>query len=104
MGGAVVAVNPADSWFFPDDPRQAVLWDIRVHPAHRETGIAKALLQAAISCAARKGCRRLCIETQDTNVAACRLYASVGASLTKVLPGAYADHAEDAALLWQIEL
>jgi GNAT superfamily N-acetyltransferase len=100
VGGAIIAVNPDDHWFFPDDARLAVLWDIRVAEARRGQGVGRRLLYEAGKCAAEAGCDRLAIETQDVNVAACRLYASAGAVLGEVRRGAYSNHPDEAVVLW----
>jgi GNAT superfamily N-acetyltransferase len=103
-GGAIVALQPDEHWFFPADPDVAVLWDIRVGPPYRGRGAGRRLLQEAMAYAAEVGCRRLAIETQDVNLPACRLYASVGAVLREVRRGAYREFPDQAALLWFIEL
>lgn len=103
-GGAVLAFEPDDHWFFPPEPGLAVLWDIRVAERHRRRGVARRLLEEAAACVAEEGYRHLAIETQDVNVAACRLYASCGAVLTNARPGAYPQHPDETALLWSLAL
>jgi hypothetical protein len=44
------------------------------------------------------------IETQNSNVAACRFYAREGCQLRGIHPGAYADFPDEIQLLWYIEL
>jgi hypothetical protein len=48
--------------------------------------------------------RTLDIETQDTNVPACRLYAASGYALVEVIPRAYGDATNEARLLWSKSL
>jgi GNAT superfamily N-acetyltransferase len=103
-GGAIVALQPDDHWFFPPEPGLAVLWDIRVAQAYRGRGAGRRLLLDAIACATEAGCRRLAIETQDVNLPACRLYASSGAVLGEVQRGAYQEFPDQAALLWYVDL
>lgn len=103
-GGAIVAVEPEDHWFFLPEPGQAVLWDLRVAPAYRAQRVGRRLMREAAAADLEAGCHRLAIETQDVNVAACRLYASAGAVLSEVRSGAYREHPDEAALLWFMDL
>jgi streptothricin acetyltransferase len=59
----------------------AYIDDIAVDPKHRRQGVGRALIQNAIAWAKAKGCPGLMLETQDINVAACRLYESCGFEL-----------------------
>lgn len=102
-GGAIVALWPDDHWFFPPEQGLAVLWDIRVAAPYRRQGVARRLLEEAVAYAVEAGSHRLAIETQDVNVAACRLYASAGAVLTEARPGAYEQHPDEVALLWSLD-
>ena len=47
----------------------AALWDIRVRCEYRRLGVGSRLIDRCAEWARRKGCNRLKIETQDTNVA-----------------------------------
>jgi hypothetical protein len=47
-----------------------------------------------------RGCRRLKVETQNTNVPACRLYASQGCTLGAIHRFAYPELPEEIQLLW----
>ena len=78
----------------------AVLWDIRVAPPFRRTGVGRHLFDAVETWARPQGCRELKIETQDVNVAACRFYAAMGCELRVVRPGAYPEHPEETQMLW----
>ena len=52
-------------------------------------------------------CRQLKIETQNTNVRACRFYAAMGCTLASIDRHAYAAHpaiAQEARMLWRLEL
>ena len=46
------------------------------------------------------GAQALDVETQDTNVPACRLYASCGFTLTDIKPHGYGSLIDEAKLLW----
>lgn len=59
----------------------AYIDDISVEPEYRGEGIGRALMSRAIEWAKAKGFPGLMLETQDNNVAACRLYARCGFEL-----------------------
>lgn len=59
----------------------AYIEDIAVDPEYRGEGIGRALMQRAIEWAKAKGFPGIMLETQDNNVAACRLYARCGFEL-----------------------
>ncbi len=59
----------------------AYIDDISVEPDYRGEGIGRALIEHAIAWAKEKGFPGLMLETQDNNVAACRLYARCGFEL-----------------------
>jgi len=89
------------------DKRFAQLFDIRVHPEMRRQGIGAALLRHAADWARRYGCKHLKIETQNTNVPACRFYAEQGCELGHIERYAYTGHPEiehETRLVWYLEL
>lgn len=55
-----------------------VLYDLFVHPAARQQGVARQLLQAAEARAAADGMARMDLTTAHTNTAAQALYAAMG--------------------------
>jgi ribosomal protein S18 acetylase RimI-like enzyme len=55
--------------------------DIAVEPDHRGRGVGYALIQRAIEWAKLKGLPGIMLETQNNNVAACRLYERCGFEL-----------------------
>jgi GNAT superfamily N-acetyltransferase len=108
LGGAAVAletpVYPLDRFQRED---MAVLWDIRVDPDHRRSGIGTRLLALAASWARDEGYGQLGIETDSSNVAACRFYARQGCELGAIHRFGYSGVpavAEYAMLLWYLEL
>lgn len=85
----------------------AVLWDLRVHPDHRGQALGTQLFQAAVAWAKRKGCRQLKVETQNTNLPACRFYAKQGCYLGAIHRYAYRadpEVAHEVQLCWYLDL
>jgi len=67
----------------------AVVWDIRVHPDHRRQGFGTKLFGKAIEWSKNKGYKQLSVETQNTNVPACRFYIKQGCRLGGINRYAY---------------
>lgn len=85
------------------------LWDFRVAPEHRRSGVGRMLFQHILNWirTEHKDQSQLTIETQNTNVAACRFYASFGAILIDVDRKAYVDVEtvkDEIRLNWTIEI
>jgi ribosomal protein S18 acetylase RimI-like enzyme len=102
--GACAVARGVSSLYFDSRPDEALLWDIRVSPEHRQRGAGRALLEAAASWARADGCTALLIETQDTNVAACRLYVSAGCKIQEVRHGAYKEYPQEVLIVWRLDL
>ena len=108
VGGAAVALN---SPVFPAQEMQradlAVLWDIRVHPEWRGRGIGTALFQHAADWTREQGYGQLGIETDSSNLPACKFYQHLGCELGAILRYGYSGVPEVAAyamLLWYFDL
>jgi GNAT superfamily N-acetyltransferase len=82
----------------------AALWDIRIQPDLRNSGIGSALFRAALKWARDRGCTQIKIETQNINVPACHFYVRMGCTLDCINRFAYADLPEEAQLLWHLDL
>ena len=82
----------------------AVLWDIRISPHARRQGVGSALFESVEAWALRHGCRQLEIETQNTNVPACRFYERQGCHLRAIDRAAYPELPEEIQLLWYKDL
>lgn len=78
----------------------SLLWDLRVAPEWRRHGIARALLAEVDGVARTAGSRGVDVETQDTNVAACRVYAASGFTLRDIDSAAYPDLPGETKLIW----
>jgi ribosomal protein S18 acetylase RimI-like enzyme len=98
VAGAALALDPMEAG---SAAGTGVLWDIRVHPSHRGVGVGRQLLGFVEQRAREAGIVRVDVETQDINVAACRLYAGAGYVLTRVQPGAYAELPDEVRLDWR---
>ena len=106
VGGAAVVVNPTGAFLFERREALAGLWDLRVRPGHRRTGIGTQLLTRAADWARERACTQLRIESQNVNVAACHFYAR-RCTLGGVERYGYAacpDVAHEAMLLWYLDL
>jgi GNAT superfamily N-acetyltransferase len=104
VGGAIVAFDTPGVDLLEGRRDLAVVWDLRVAPAHRGKGVAAALWDAAEAWAAARGCVEMKVETQDVNVPACRFYESRGCTLRSVRRGAYAEWPEEVQLTWGKEI
>jgi GNAT superfamily N-acetyltransferase len=104
VGGAMVAYGDPNVEMLEGRSDLAVLWDIRVVPAIREQGVGSALFQAAEAWVAERQCRELKVETQNTNVAACRFYARHGCVLRVANRGVYPPFPDEVQFLWYKDL
>jgi ribosomal protein S18 acetylase RimI-like enzyme len=108
VGGAAVAL---DGPVFPVRHMQrkdlAVLWDIRIHPDHKGRGIGTALFRHAAAWAREMGYNQLGIETDSSNIPACKFYIKLGCELGGILKYGYSgvsEVAEYAMLLWYLDM
>jgi GNAT superfamily N-acetyltransferase len=104
VGGATVAFDTPALTMLEGRRDLAVLWDIRVSPDARGQGVGSALFERAESWAQSNGCRQLKIETQNTNVPACRFYERHGCQLKVINRTAYPQLPRDIQLLWYKDL
>jgi GNAT superfamily N-acetyltransferase len=100
VGGAVLIAQDAAMEMLRERPGNALLWDLRVEPSARGQGAGTALLREVEKCAVQFGAHALCVETQQINVPACRLYHRQGFQLARATPGAYADLPGEVQLIW----
>ncbi len=102
VGGCIVAWNSANFGMLQGRSDWAVVVDLRVRHKERGTGVGRKLLNAALQWASRKGVSEVHVETQDTNVAACRFYRSMGFSILSVDAFAYGN--DEARVMWTFDL
>ena len=105
VGGAAIAWRtPEVTDLGAGGDETAVLWDLRVHPAHRSRGVGRRLVGEAFAWARARGCSKMEVETQHINVSACRLYERMGFELTGIDKDGYGDGLDEARLIWVKEL
>jgi GNAT superfamily N-acetyltransferase len=100
VGRAAVARDTSTLEMLEGRRDVALLWDIRVVPFARRCGVGSALFDAVVTWARSRDCLQLKVETQNTNVAACRFYAQRGCVLRTVQRGAYPGLPDEVQLLW----
>ena len=104
VGGATVAFDTPGLTMLEGRRDLAVLWDIRVSPEARRQGVGSALFERVAAWAQLHGCRQLKIETQNTNVRACRFYERQGCQLRAIDRGAYPELPDEIQLFWYKDL
>jgi [ribosomal protein S18]-alanine N-acetyltransferase len=84
-------------------PEEIDIHNIAVHNGFRRQGIGRALLQRVIEQARRRDSLRVTLEVRVSNLAAQKLYESVGFVSQGLRKGYYSDDGED-ALIMALEL
>jgi GNAT superfamily N-acetyltransferase len=85
----------------------AWLWNIMLDTDIRGRGIGRALFERAIQWARQKGYRALVLETQTSNVPACKFYAALGCRLDGLRETLYTNRdleRGEVAIFWVYEL
>ncbi len=103
-GGCIVAHDTKGVDMLEGRSDISVLWDIRISPSCRRRGIGSRLFAQAIRWSRSRGCKRMKIETQSNNLAACRFYARNGCDLQSIDRFHYRDHPDETQLVWSIEI
>jgi ribosomal protein S18 acetylase RimI-like enzyme len=104
VGGATVAFDTPELTMLEGRRDLAVLWDIRVSPDARRQGVGSALFERVEALAQLHGCQQLKVETQNTNVRACRFYERQGCQLRAIHRAAYPELPQEIQLLWYKDL
>ena len=81
------------------EPAQVQIQNIAVHPAFRRRGVARYLLVQGLKEALSRGAKQATLEVRPSNLAARRLYASLGFAEKNRLPDYYHAEGEDALQL-----
>lgn len=100
IGGIAIAFDTSDIWLLGGRRDLAAIWDMRVRPDHRGSGVGSALWRAAERWAIERGCTQLMVETQNVNIGACRFYVAQGCTLGSVNRHAYENLPHEVQLLW----
>jgi GNAT superfamily N-acetyltransferase len=104
VGGIIAARDTPDVLMSEGRIDLAILWDLRVAPAHRRQGVAAALVHAASEWARSQDCTEIKVETQNTNPAACKFYMENGFALSEVQDRAYPQLPDEVQLIWRKKL
>lgn len=107
---ALLAVRDAEGWagyllLGEHWNGYACVEDLGVEARHRRRGVAQRLMEAAVTWARQRGLAGLMLETQDTNVPACRFYQHVGFELggiDRLLYSAQDGLQGETALFWYL--
>jgi len=99
-GGAAVAWGTGELVITGIRAESAVLWDLRIDPRFRQRGIGSLVFSCARDWCRQRGARRLEVETQNTNVPACRFYARQGCELVAIDRQAYGPESDEVRLVW----
>lgn len=100
VGGVVGAFGTPKLDMLEGRDDLVVLWDIRVSSKARRLGVGSALFRSIEAWGRAKDCRELKVETQNTNVAACRFYAHHGCRLKRANHNAYPGLPNEVQLIW----
>ncbi len=106
VGGATVAFHTPEVRMLRGREDVSVLWDIRVRPADRRSGVGTAVFVEAAKWSRHRNCKHMKVETQNVNVPACRFYARQGCSLGEIDRFAYSEPhlAHEVMLVWYLDL
>jgi ribosomal protein S18 acetylase RimI-like enzyme len=100
VAGAAIAWNTPGVNMLDGRTDLACLWDIRVEPEYRGTGIGRQLFGRALEWARQRQCRQIKIETQNINVPACRFYVRQGCEIGAINRYAYPEIVSEIQLIW----
>jgi ribosomal protein S18 acetylase RimI-like enzyme len=104
VGGAVAVHNTPELDMLEGRSDLAVLWDIRIAPDARRSGIGSALMHHVEAWARQNLCREMKVETQNINVPACSFYMRHGFALRAANYSAYPQFPDEVQLLWYKDL
>jgi ribosomal protein S18 acetylase RimI-like enzyme len=98
-GGRLVALLEAEIHYWNNT---VWLWNLMIDLAYRRQGLGRRLWRRAVDFAREAEVRAIMLETQNTNVAACRFYARMGCHLVGLNEAYYTNDgtASEVALFW----
>lgn len=99
-GGVALMMGETHIEVLPGSEHAALIWDLRVAPQFRGNGAGSALLSAAENWARSRGATSVDVETQNTNVPACRFYLQHGYRLQSQNTLAYPDLPDEVQLIF----
>lgn len=100
VGGAIVIPRATDG----ERVRAAELWDFRVAPSARGSGIGRTLFEAVTKWCGELDRDSLLIETQHNNVVASRFYRANGCVVQSITRQAYPSIPDEARIIWRRDL
>ncbi|MHA1911587.1 MAG: GNAT family N-acetyltransferase [Candidatus Kariarchaeaceae archaeon] len=100
VGGAIIAWNTSGVNMLENRDDLAVLWDIRIHPDHRNKGVGSKLFNYVIDWSINRNCNELKIETQNNNVGAVNFYLKMGCELKEINENAYSTLPDEIQLIF----
>jgi ribosomal protein S18 acetylase RimI-like enzyme len=100
IGGAILAWDSPGFDMLAGRIDLAVMTDLRVDAEERGSGIGREIFGHALAWASERGCSELRVETQETNVPACRFYSAMGCRLISIEEGAYGPDIDELKLIW----
>jgi GNAT superfamily N-acetyltransferase len=101
LGGAIAAFQSPGVDLLEGRNDLVVLWDIRVSPEAIRTGVGSALVAHIEDWARNRQCCELKVETQNTNVAACKFYGRQGFSFSEAHLDVYPGQPEEVQFIWR---
>lgn len=104
VGGAVLAWRTPGVDLLDRRDDRVVVWDLRVAPHARGTGVGRAIWQAIERWARAHEAREIRVETQDVNAPACHFYAAMGCTAAHVEADVYRDFPDELQILWHRDL
>lgn len=104
IGGCITVTNSPMCNMQRDDIKNAVLWDLRIHPDFQNCGLGEMLINVAKDYAKKRNCKNLLIETQDNNPKAINFYLKHGARLIETNKNAYQKEINEIQYVLEIEI
>jgi ribosomal protein S18 acetylase RimI-like enzyme len=82
----------------------ANLWNLMIDRDYRGKGLGRRLWHRAVDYARQADVRAILIETQNTNVPACKFYARMGCQICGIHEAYYDEGGEEVAIFWRFSV